>query len=229
LLPTNLTAGDAGFTAFNQGDGSLYLWSGTAWPAEGQGAAIQGAQGEPGEPGPAGADGAPGSPGTPGTPGTPGSPGADGEDGEDGKSAYEVAVDNGFIGDETAWLASLKGPKGDTGSGGGGASSYPVITSVDYTAEVGDTVFCLEGDFTITIPSAAEHGEKIEIINPEDGLSDAVNVAYFDILPVDDVIRALAPGKRAILQYLDEVDIGLGPVSGWTFVSHSIDDVVPSP
>jgi hypothetical protein len=31
----------------------------------------------------------------------------------DGKSAYEVAVDNGFVGDETEWLASLTGPQGD--------------------------------------------------------------------------------------------------------------------
>lgn len=38
--------------------------------------------------------------------------------GADGKSAYEIAVENGFEGDETAWLASLKGEKGDTGAQG---------------------------------------------------------------------------------------------------------------
>ena len=32
-----------------------------------------------------------------------------GKDGDDGKSAYEVAVDNGFVGTEAEWLASLKG------------------------------------------------------------------------------------------------------------------------
>jgi hypothetical protein len=36
----------------------------------------------------------------------------------DGKSAYQIAVDNGFTGTETQWLASLKGDKGDTGSKG---------------------------------------------------------------------------------------------------------------
>jgi len=36
----------------------------------------------------------------------------------DGKSAYQIAVDNGFEGDETAWLASLKGETGDTGPAG---------------------------------------------------------------------------------------------------------------
>lgn len=31
-----------------------------------------------------------------------------------GKSAYEVALDNGFIGSEKEWLDSLKGEKGDS-------------------------------------------------------------------------------------------------------------------
>lgn len=47
--------------------------------------------------------------------------GADGEDGKDGtsgKSAYEIAVENGFVGTEAEWLASLKGEKGDKGDQG---------------------------------------------------------------------------------------------------------------
>ena len=35
-----------------------------------------------------------------------------------GKSAYEVAVENGFVGDEKAWLESLKGQQGDAGKKG---------------------------------------------------------------------------------------------------------------
>ena len=42
-----------------------------------------------------------------------GNNGDDGEDGEDGASAYEVAVENGFVGTEQAWLDSLKGEQGD--------------------------------------------------------------------------------------------------------------------
>jgi len=44
--------------------------------------------------------------------------GANGEKGTDGKSAYEVALQNGFTGTEADWLTSLKGQKGDTGAKG---------------------------------------------------------------------------------------------------------------
>ena len=42
--------------------------------------------------------------------------GLDGADGADGKSAYDIAVDNGFEGTEAEWLESLKGADG-SGSG----------------------------------------------------------------------------------------------------------------
>lgn len=45
-------------------------------------------------------------------------PGPEGPKGDPGKSAYEVAVDNGFEGSESEWLASLKGPKGPAGAQG---------------------------------------------------------------------------------------------------------------
>ena len=58
-----------------------------------------------------------------------------GTPGKDGRSAYEIALDNGFVGSESAWLESLKGkdgaqgPKGDTGerglSGEKGADGAP--------------------------------------------------------------------------------------------------------
>lgn len=35
---------------------------------------------------------------------------------KEGKSAYEIAVKNGFVGTEEEWLESLKGEKGDAGS-----------------------------------------------------------------------------------------------------------------
>lgn len=127
-----------------------------------------GAQGPQGDPGPAGADGAPGADGAqgpqgdPGPAGADGAPGADGAQGDpgpagaDGASAYEVAVANGFVGNEAAWLASLVGPTGaqgtaatiavgtvTTGTAGSAASITNVGTSsaaiFDFTIPRGDT------------------------------------------------------------------------------------------
>ena len=46
--------------------------------------------------------------------GSGGKDGKDGADGADGKSAYQVAVDNGFKGTELEWLESLKAAGGNT-------------------------------------------------------------------------------------------------------------------
>jgi hypothetical protein len=43
----------------------------------------------------------------------------------DGKSAYEIAVANGFVGTQSAWLLSLQGPKGETGETGLTGSEGP--------------------------------------------------------------------------------------------------------
>lgn len=53
--------------------------------------------------------------------------------GDDGKSAYQVAVENGFIGDEQAWLNSLKGEKGEPGAPG---PTYTAGAGIDITNNV---------------------------------------------------------------------------------------------
>lgn len=66
----------------------------------------------------------------------------DGNNGSDGKSAYRIAVDNGFIGSEADWLESLKGSNGADGRDGldgkdgkdGIDGKDYVITSSDYDA-----------------------------------------------------------------------------------------------
>ena len=45
-----------------------------------------------------------------------GEQGPQGVPGDDGKSAYELAVEDGFQGDVTAWLLSLVGEKGEIGA-----------------------------------------------------------------------------------------------------------------
>ena len=64
-------------------------------------------------------------------------------DGEQGKSAYHVALDNGFSGSEASWLLSLQGSDGQDGSPGvglpglqgprGPAALLGTVTSYDST------------------------------------------------------------------------------------------------
>lgn len=58
-----------------------------------------------------------------------------GQNGIDGKSAYQLAVDGGFVGTEAEWIASLKGETGSIGpigpqgkTGATGATVTPIIT-----------------------------------------------------------------------------------------------------
>lgn len=132
-LPGDLDAADVGYSVFVEDDDLIYIWSGSAWPADGAGAAIRGPQGEQGVPG---TPGAPGAPGAPGTDGADGSDGAPGTPGADGDSAYEVAVANGFVGTEAAWLDSLAGSDGAPGADGApgtagadGDSAYEVAVA----------------------------------------------------------------------------------------------------
>ena len=87
-------------------------------------ASLKGDKGDTGEPGAAGEKGEPGEKGDTGAAGKDGRDGTDGaagRDGVNGASAYEIAVQHGYSGSETAWLESLHGAdgaKGDTGVAG---------------------------------------------------------------------------------------------------------------
>lgn len=77
-----------------------------------------GPAGPQGNPGPAGVDGVDGATGPTGQTGPQGDQGPPGDDGPAGPSAYQVAVANGFSGNEAAWLASLVGATGADGETG---------------------------------------------------------------------------------------------------------------
>ncbi len=100
--------------------------------------------------------------GSAGTGNGDGTPGQDGEDGADGKSAYEVAVEQGFVGDEDAWLLSLvgaQGPQGNPGStgaagdpgstgatGADGKSAYEVAVDNGFSGDEDAWLESLAGD-----------------------------------------------------------------------------------
>lgn len=94
-----------------------------------------GAPGDDGQAGPKGDTGDRGEQGIQGQTGNDGNDGADGAPGADGPSAYQVAVANGYIGNEAQWLVSLVGAKGDKGDQGNvgetGAQGIPGTNGSD--------------------------------------------------------------------------------------------------
>lgn len=61
---------------------------------------------------------------------------SDGTNGTNGKSAYQVAVDEGFVGTESEWLASLVGAKGDDGADGtNGSDGVSPVANVSKTGD----------------------------------------------------------------------------------------------
>lgn len=90
----------------------------------------KGDKGETGEQGVKGDKGEQGEQGQQGIQGVKGDTGATGANGQDGKSAYQIALDNGFVGTQSEWLASLKGDKGDTGASGANITASEVLTKL---------------------------------------------------------------------------------------------------
>lgn len=96
-----------------------YVGTETQWLAS-----LKGKDGANGKDGVNGKDGADGKDGT---------NGVDGEDGSDGKSAYEIAVEHGYVGTESEWLASLKGKDGTDGTNGkDGVDGKTPVKGEDY-------------------------------------------------------------------------------------------------
>lgn len=81
-----------------------------------------------------------------------GLPGKDGVAGQDGKSAYQVAVDNGFDGTEAEWLRSLHGNDGLDGKSGrdglpgqSGKSAYEIAITNGFTGTETEWLESLKG------------------------------------------------------------------------------------
>ena len=92
--------------------------------------------------------------------------GANGEKGTDGKSAYQIAVEQGYQGSESDWLTSLKGDKGEKGNTGAkgnpgqdgaeGKSAYAIAVEHGYEDSEDEWLLSLKGEKGDT----GERGEK---------------------------------------------------------------------
>lgn len=82
--------------------------------------------------------------------------GKPGTDGKDGKSAYEIAVGNGFIGTEKEWIESLKGSNGTNGVS-------PTIIPDDNNTDKIYKLIIADTNGTIVTPNLIGKAQKIEI------------------------------------------------------------------
>ena len=111
-LPAGAGVGDTYYVTL---DSAYFAWDGSKWV--GVGNAIKGQKGIVGEKGPSGSTGSGGGTGQKGEAGKDGTDGIKGDRGVEGKSAYDTAVEDGFVGTESEFIQSLKGEPGVDANG----------------------------------------------------------------------------------------------------------------
>ena len=136
--------------------------------------------------------------------------------GDPGKSAYQVAVDNGFSGTEEEWLASLVGPQGPTGStgptgptgatGATGADGFSPTATVTKSGTVATiTITDKNGTTTANVYDGSGGGGNVNSVNGQMG--DVV-------LDADDV--GALPDSTAIPSKTSDLVNDAGFISSYT-------------
>jgi len=130
-----------------------------------------------------------------------GEPGQPGEPGKDGESAYKIAVNNGFVGNEEEWLASLKGEPGEPGKDGTNGNDGQDGTN-GYTPEIGENGnWWINGEDT-GLPSRGIQGEPgndgQDGQDGKDGSTtdiDSFTISQTDLTPdVNEVVESANTG-----------------------------------
>lgn len=119
--------------------------------------------------------------------GSDGTGGTDGADGADGKSAYEIAVQNGYSGAETEWLASLVGAKGADGADGkdgingtngtNGKSAYEIAVQNGYSGTAAQWLASLVGTKGATGAAGADGAKGADGYSPTASVTKSGNAA----------------------------------------------------
>ncbi|WOI51975.1 hypothetical protein [Parvularcula sp. LCG005] len=117
-------------------------------------------------------------------------------DGVDGKSAYELAVDGGFVGSESAWRDSLVGPQGE--------SAYEL--HVRLVTDAGQTPYSTKAAWLASLKGAkGDAGEVIGIDRigvtgvPKDGTGDVTATLIAMNAANPGKLLALEPGEYRVL------------------------------
>ena len=100
-----------------------------------------------------------------------------GENGIDGKSAYQLAVNNGFVGTEAEWITSLKGETGPIGPAGpqGQTGETGAIGPVGPQGEVGpkgDSYQITESDYATIAGMISVPSKTSELTNDSNFVND---------------------------------------------------------
>lgn len=98
---------------------------------------------------------------------------------QDGKSAYEIAVDNGYVGSEEEWLESLKGTDGTDGvngvngkdglNGADGLSAYEIAVDNGFSGTEAEWLLSLKGGKGDSVSSAVVNQNGTITFTSDDG------------------------------------------------------------
>lgn len=105
--------------------------------------------------------------------------------GADGKSAYEIAVEHGYVGTETEWLASLKGEPGETPD----MSEYPNTSEV--TTIVEREIEAATGDFHSHANKATLDAFTPELLQELSGLQQFEDRTQYEIQTINEELLTL--------------------------------------
>lgn len=170
-----------------------------------------------------------------------------------GYSAYEVAVQNGFVGTEEEWLASLKGDKGDTGDtfdeltpeqkaeikGDTGKSAYEIAVEHGFIGTEQDWVNAYlspEGYIRkVDVVDNLTSTETQKPLSAKQGkiLKDITDDLQEDIDDLNDKVTFLFPkfmpnvfsGDSNLIKYGDiNILIDCDSTTKWTYVKQFLDD-----
>lgn len=146
-----------------------------------------------------------------------GQDGKDGADGVDGKSAYEIALDNGYEGSEAEWIESLKGADGKDGTNGKDGTDgkdgeayddteirEELSKKLDSDGNVGNLsvdIYTQELEATGGDDNMKNYGRELYL--PEIGLADANQIYGFK--RYNDKIWIMG---RSYLAYTDNIENG---------------------
>ena len=142
------------------------------------------------------------------------------EKGKDGKSAYEIAIEHGFVGTEAEWLESLKGVDGKNGvdglpgkDGKSGADGLPRRDGINGTDGKSAYIIAVEHGFSGTenewlqslkgvdgrdgiTPDMSDYATKADIANLQEQIRQISGICY---------ISVFESGSDALQKYGDSI------------------------